>query len=203
VPGANSRLLPADIDALRPLVEAAAVVVLQCEILPATLYRAIELAAESNTPVVLNPAPYRGLDLPRIAHAVTYLVPNETEAAQLWGQPVDTHEQAQACAVWLRAAGCGSVIITLGANGCFFADEHTLRHHPGHRVQAIDTTGAGDAFVGCLAAALAHGRSRDESIRRALLYSALSTTRRGAQVSYPDGGEFERAWSASPGLRSG
>jgi ribokinase len=195
VPGANACLEAADLDELAPLIETAAVVVLQCEIPMDTAYRAIELAAGAGKPVILNPAPFRGLDLNRIAGAVSYLIPNETEASQMSGMPIDTVDQAMRCATWLHAQGIECVIITLGAQGCVAVDGRSARHFAGHTVSAIDTTGAGDAFVGCLAAALAMGRSREESISRALLYSALSTTRRGAQVSYPEGEEFERAWS--------
>jgi ribokinase len=196
VPGANACLKSADLDELAPLIEGAAVVVLQCEIPMDTVYRAIEIAAGSGKPIILNPAPFRGLDLGRIAGAVTYLIPNETEASQIGGRPVDTVDQAKECGTWLHAQGIECVIITLGAQGCVAVDAQSARHFAGHSVTAIDTTGAGDAFVGCLAAALAMGRSRDESIGRALLYSALSTTRRGAQVSYPKLEEFERSLSA-------
>jgi ribokinase len=198
VPGANACLAPADLTELAPLIRDAALLVLQCEIPMDTVYRATQMAAESGTSVILNPAPFRGLDLERIAGAVTYLVPNEAEAAQLRGRPIDTIDQAKECATWLHAQGLECVIITLGAEGCVAVDGYSARHYPAHAVAAIDTTGAGDAFVGCLAASLATGRSRDESIQRALLYSALSTTRRGAQVSYPDLEEFERALHALP-----
>jgi ribokinase len=194
VPGSNGCLVPADLDAITPLIRAAAVLVLQCEIPIDTVYCAIELSHASGTPVVLNPAPYRGLDLARVARGVTYFVPNETEAAQVWGGPVENLRQAENCASWIQAQGIPCVIITLGDQGCVVADEHPARHYPGHRVAAIDTTGAGDAFVGCLAASLATGHSRDECIRRALLYSALSVTARGAQVSFARAEEFERAW---------
>jgi ribokinase len=197
VPGANARLAPADLEPLTPLIAAAAVVVLQCEVPMETVYRSVELAAQCRTPVILNPAPYRGLDLARIAHRISYLVPNETEAAQISGMPVATPAQAGECAARLHAAGVECVIITLGAMGCVVADSAAApRHFPAHRVAAIDATGAGDAFVGCLAATLAGGHSRDESIRRAIVYAALSTTRRGAQVSYPRREEFEGAWAA-------
>jgi ribokinase len=197
VPGANERLTPLDMEEIRPLIRGAAMMVLQCEIPMETVYRAIALAADFGTPVILNPAPYRGLDLGRIARSVTYLVPNETEAAAIWGRQVESVEQAKDCASWLHANGIECVIITLGAEGCVIADDQPARHYPGHRVAAIDTTGAGDAFIGCLAASLAAGRPRDESLRRALLYSALSTTRRGAQASYPERQEFARAWNGS------
>jgi ribokinase len=202
VPGANGRLTPADLEPLRELIAGAAVLVLQCEIPMATVYRAVELAAACGTPVILNPAPFRGLDLPHIARAVTYLVPNETEASQISGLPVETPAQAERCAAALHDLGVDCVIITLGARGCVLADAAPPRHFPAHPVSAIDTTGAGDAFVGCLAAALAEGRSREQSIRRAIVYAALSTTRRGAQVSYPRRAEFEQAWhDAWPGVR--
>ena len=197
VPGSNARLMPADLDALRPLIGSAAVVVLQCEILMDTMYHAIDVAADTGTPVILNPAPFRGLDLPRIAGRLAYLVPNETEAAQMIGRPVESVADALACATELQAQEIDCVIVTLGAQGCVVADEQPARHYAGHRVAAVDTTGAGDAFVGCLAASLASGRSRDESVRRALLYSALSVTQRGAQVSFLRAEDFERAWSAS------
>src|SRR5271170_5315856 len=202
VPGSNGRLVPADLDAITPLIRDAAVVVLQCEIPMDTVYRAIELSHASGTLVVLNPAPFRGLDLARIARGVTYFVPNETEAAQVWSRPVENLRQAENCASWLQAQGIPCVIITMGDQGCMVADEHPARHYPGHRVAAVDTTGAGDAFVGCLAASLATGHSRDESIRRALLYSALSVTARGAQVSFPRTEDFERSWKEHAGART-
>jgi ribokinase len=197
VPGANAHLTPTDLEELRPLIQNAAVVVLQCEIPMETVYRTIELAGTSGTPVILNPAPFRGLDRGRIAGGIKFLVPNETEAAQISGRPVETVDEAKDCASWLQTLGIECVIITLGAQGCVVADERPARHHAGHRVAAVDTTGAGDAFIGCLAASLATGRSRDESIRRALLYSALSTTQHGAQASYPRPEDFERAWNAA------
>jgi ribokinase len=197
VPGANARLLPADLEELKPLITGAAAVVLQCEIPLETVYRAMELGAASGTPVILNPAPVQDLDLGRIAGMVTYLVPNETEASQLYGRTVETIDEAKECGRWLHAQGIGCTIITLGARGCVVVDGHSARHHDGHRVAAVDTTGAGDAFVGCLAASLATARSREESIRRALFYSALSTTRRGAQESYARTDEFERALMAA------
>jgi ribokinase len=197
VPGANACLAPTDVERLRPAIADAAVVVLQCEIPMQTVYRTIELAAECGTMVILNPAPFRGLDLGRVAGRVSYLVPNETEAAQISGLPVDTPEQAQRCAAALHDRGIECVVITLGARGCVVADAAPARHFPAHPVQAIDTTGAGDAFVGCLAAALATGSGRDEAVRRAILYSALSTTRRGAQVSYATRDEYQQAWRAA------
>ncbi len=202
VPGANALLTPIDLQALEPLLAAAAILVLQCEIPLPTVYRAIELAARHQVPVILNPAPCRGLDLKPIARHIDYLVPNESEAAQLGGMPVSTITEAETCASRLISQGIECVIITLGAQGCVVADATSSRHRPAHEVKAIDTTGAGDAFVGCIAASLASGNSRDESIRRALIYSALSTTRRGALTSYSTREEFNAASASTSNPRT-
>ncbi len=196
VPGANARFTPADLEPLAPRIASAAVVVLQGEIAAETVYRAAAMAAARGTPVILNPAPRGVLELGRMARSLSYLVPNETEAAELTGAPVKTPEQAATAAVALQRQGIGCVIITLGAQGCVVADGGAPRHVAAHPVTAVDTTGAGDAFVGCLAASLAGGSPPDEAVRRAGVYAALSTTRRGAQQSYPPREEFEGAWRA-------
>ena len=195
VPGANAQLMPSDVEQIRPLIRDAAIVVLQCEIPMETVYRTIEIAVECDTQLILNPAPYRRLDLARSGRGITYLVPNENEASQIGAMPVETVAQAEQCASGLRAQGIDCVIVTLGAQGCLVVDHGPARHFAAHRVTSVDTTGAGDAFVGCLAASLATGRSRDESIRRAVVYSALSVTQRGAQLSYPRREDYERVWS--------
>jgi ribokinase len=195
VPGANGRVAPADIEGARSLVEKAAILVLQCEIPHPSIYRAVELARASGTPVLLNPAPCHGLDLARVASSLAYLVPNESEAAQLLGQPVESLADAHHAARRLHELGVGCAIVTLGARGCVAAWDGMTHHFAAPRIDAIDTTGAGDAFVGCFAAAIAEGSPTADAIRRAIVYAALSTTRRGAQVSYPDRTEFEAALS--------
>jgi ribokinase len=193
-PGANARLAPADTEEIRSAIRDAAIIILQCEIPMETVYRTIDLARESGTPVILNPAPFRGLVLERLSGGVTYLVPNESEASQLWGRPVNSIAEAQECASAIRMSGIECVIITLGAQGCLAVDGASVRHFAPFTVTPVDTTGAGDAFVGCLAASSASGRPRHEAIRRAVVYSALSTTRRGAQLSYPLSEDFEHVW---------
>ena len=197
VPGANGRLSAADVDRIAPLVASAAIVVLQCEVPWSANLRAVELARAAGVPVLLNPAPSRGLERASLPAGVHYLVPNETEAAAISGMPVRDAREAAACATSLRDDGIGCVIITLGASGCVVADAGGVYAHPAPRVSVVDTTGAGDAFVGCLAAGLAAGCARDVAVRRALLYGSLATTRRGALVSYASGAEFEQVWAAS------
>ncbi len=194
--GANAELTPERIDALAGSIAAAGVVVLQCEIPMASVYRAVEIAAAAGARVILNPAPFRGLDLARIRGRVDVLVPNETEAAQIHRHAVTTSAEAAAAALALHAAGIANVIITLGANGCVLAAAGEVRAFPPHIVDAIDATGAGDAFVGCLAASLAAGDPLPQAIERATVYAALSTTRQGAQASYADLGDLERALAA-------
>ena len=193
VPGANAALTPADIDALAPGLRDVAVVVLQLEIPLPTVYHCIARAAEAGIPVILNPAPYCPLDLARLGAGVTYLVPNETEAAQLDGRGVlQDDADILAAAFRLRDTGIDCVITTLGARGCVVVDDRPPRWIDALKVDAVDATGAGDAFVGCLAASLARGDARDDAVRRAVRYASLTTTRRGAQVSYPDVSEADR-----------
>jgi ribokinase len=196
VSGANDLLRPDDLAPLTALLDSSSIVVLQCETPVPTVERAIEIAAARGATVLLNLAPFRPVNLDRLARQVSYLILNETEAAQLTGMPVETLPQATQCAAAIRAKGSPCVIITLGSLGCLVADEHGSQHIPAHKVATIDTTGAGDAFAGCLAASLAAGYERLEAVKRANLYAALSTTRPGAQVSLPSKAELDSAWAA-------
>lgn len=196
VPGANASLDRAAIDSLQARIASASVVVLQGEIPVESVYRTIDLAAAAGVAVLLNPAPYRPLDPARLAGQITWLVPNETEAAAMCGCAIDTPARAAEAATLLRAQGFANVVITLGERGCVVTTAAGTHHVPAHRVEAIDTTGAGDAFVGCLAAALADGLGTEVAIRRAVTYSALSTTRRGAQASYASAAELDAALAA-------
>ena len=195
VPGANLTLRPEDIEARASLLRSAAVVVLQCEIPLETVYRSVEIAAAAGTPVILNPAPCGELDLARLPRGVTYLIPNETEAAALAGRTASDTAGMLAVARQLHHGGVDCVILTRGERGCLIVDEREPRFVEALAVTAIDATGAGDAFVGCLAASLVQGYGRDEAVRRAVVYASLSTTRRGAQRSYPSATDLEREWA--------
>jgi ribokinase len=196
ISGANDLLTPEDLVPLTALLDSTSLVVLQCETPLPTVERAIELAASRNATVILNIAPYRPVNLDRLGRQIHYLVVNETEASQLTGMTVETVQQATQCAGAIRAKGSPCVIITLGAMGCVVADEHGTQHLTAHKVATIDTTGAGDAFVGCLAASLSAGHERLAAVKLANLYAALSTTRPGAQVSLPTKAELAAAWAA-------
>jgi ribokinase len=190
VPGANRALKPADVDAAREDIGRCRLVLLQLEVPLPTVYRAIEIAHEARVPVLLNPAPAdRALDLAQVCRC-EYLVPNETELAILTGMPVGTFDQVRMAARSLRDRGLRNVIVTLGANGALHLGPDAETHYPGPRVDAVDSSGAGDAFVGCFAQTLVKTADVAAAIRRAVAYASDSVTRRGTQSSYADGASF-------------
>lgn len=185
VAGANGALTPASIDRFDAVLEAADVIVCQLEVPDATVGHALKRARELGKTVILNPAP-ASRPLPADWYAaVDYLIPNESEAATLTGLPVDSLDSAKAAATRLLAMGAGKVIITLGAQGSLFADGQRFEHFAATQVQAVDTTAAGDTFVGGFAAALAAGKSEGQAIGFGQAAAALSVTRVGAQPSIP------------------
>jgi ribokinase len=183
-PGANMSLTPADVEAAQPAIEAAKVMLLQLEIPMATVLRAAELAVESRTRVILNPAPARQLP-PALLEKVDILIANETEVMVLTGAyDVDTSTASLACQPLLQA-GVESVITTLGRQGAIVTSGVGATKVPGFVVKAVDTTAAGDTFAGGLACALAEEQSLEDAVRFATAAAALSATRVGAQVSMP------------------
>lgn len=189
-PGANYRLDGEKIERALPLISEAAMVLLQYEVPAETNYRAIDLARERNIPVLWNFAPARDCDRSYLAKT-SVLVVNEVEAAFLSGIPVRDTESAAAAAGRLRKYGIPDVIVTLGEQGAWLSSEEGEVLVPAFRVEALDTTAAGDIFCGCLAVALVEGRSRKEAVRFASAASALSVTRLGAQPSAPARAEID------------
>mgnify|MGYP003429865035 CR=1 FL=1 len=185
VAGANGALTPQVIDRFDAVLQAADVIICQLEVPYDTVGHVLRRGRELGKIVILNPAPAsRPLPADWFA-AIDYLIPNESEASALTGLPVDSLESAETAATRLIAMGAGKVIITLGAEGSLFADGTRLEHLPAPKVNAVDTTAAGDTFVGGFAAALAAGSSEDEAIRFGQVAAALSVTRAGAQPSIP------------------
>jgi ribokinase len=194
VKGANDRLLPADVDAAADLLRTADCIVLQLEIPLETVYYTLRFARAHSIPAILNPAPAQPLDLTEISNAA-YVIPNETEAEALGGMLVRSVDEARACAQSLLARGLRRVIVTLGENGALLAGAEGSRHLPPHRVQPLDTTGAGDAFIGSFACFLAGGCEEAEAIARANVYAALSTLSAGTQKSFVTRERFEQEWA--------
>ena len=184
VSGANGRLIPADVDTCEAALAAARVVVLQLETPLETVEYAAQRARALDKVVVLNPAPARPLPASLLACA-DFLVPNEIEAAALSGVRVDSVDAAIEAGRRLRGSGAGTVLVTLGAQGVVMVGSGGASHHPATPVDAVDTTAAGDTFIGGLSAALVHGRTLSSAIAFAQAAAAICVTRPGAQPSIP------------------
>jgi len=195
VKGANDALKPADVDAAAETLKSADCIVLQFEIPVQTVYYTIEFARKHGIRCILNPAPAQPVDLVALKD-LDYFVPNETEAETITGWPVKNVEDAKKCAEKLVGAGIRRVIITLGANGSLLAGRDGAEHMPPFAVNSIDSTGAGDAFIGSFAVFLGEGVPEKEAVRRANLYAGLSTTGVGTQKSFYDRARFDAEWSA-------
>jgi ribokinase len=194
VKGANDRLTPADVDAASAELRAVDTIILQFEIPLDTVYHTVRFARANNIRCIVNPAPAVPANLADLA-AADYFIPNETEAELITGRTVRTVDDASACAADLLRKGFSKVVLTLGDRGSLLAGPAGSIHIPPFPVKAIDTTGAGDAFIGSLAVFLAEGLAENEALARANLYAALSTTRVGTQKSFPKRAEFEAEWA--------
>ncbi|MGH3414429.1 MAG: ribokinase [Marmoricola sp.] len=185
VTGANDLLDDHDIASARPAMEQAGVVVCQLEIPVETTVKALRAARDAGTPTILNPAPARA-DLPgELLELSAVLCPNQSEAALMTGAPVTTVDEAEDAAGMLLARGPGAVVLTLGADGCVVADGRGVEHLAGVPVQMVDSTGAGDAFVGALACFLARGDQLRDAAAWANRIAALSVLGYGTQTSFP------------------
>ena len=189
-PGANATLTPEDVDAASELITGADVLVMQLETPIESVERAAALAREHGVRVILNPAPARPLS-DEILGNVSILTPNESEAEMLTGVQVEDDESAAAAARALVARGVDTVILTLGSRGAFVFESDSGELVPSFKVQAVDTTAAGDVFNGSLAVGLAEGMPLTGAVRFANAAAALSVTKLGAQPSAPTRSEIE------------
>jgi ribokinase len=195
VKGANDALLPADIGAAAELLKNADCIILQFEIPLETVYYTVAFARQHGICCIVNPAPGQAIDM-SVLTGLDYLVPNESEAATITGLAVRSIEDAKRCAERLRAGGIRRVIITLGDRGAFLSSDNASELVPAFAVKSVDTSGAGDAFIGSFAVFLAEGVPESEAVRRANLYAGLSTTGVGTQKSFCNRTLFEAEWNA-------
>lgn len=191
VAGSNGELTPADIDREQAVLAAADVVVCQLETPSETVAAALTAARRLGKTVILNPAPATGPLPAQWLALVDFLVPNEVEAAALTGLPVRSPDEAAAAARALIEAGARNVLVTLGEAGVLAALGGDSVHIPAPRVVPIDTTAAGDTFIGAFAAQLARHAPVEAALRFALQAASLSVTRSGAQPSIPTRAEVE------------
>jgi ribokinase len=193
VKGANDTLSPEDVDAAEPLLRKADTIVLQFEIPLRAVYYTVRFATRSKTRCIVNPAPAQPVDFKELAGA-DYFIPNETEAEVITGMPVRTTDEIKKCAEFLLRQGMRRVVLTLGERGCLLAGPEGIEVISPFKVESVDTTGAGDAFIGSFAVFLGEGIPEKEALTRANLYAALSTTKVGTQKSFLNRSDFDREW---------
>jgi ribokinase len=183
-PGANRRLTAKDVDDACEAIGEAQVLVAQMEVPPEVVLRAVEVAAGSGTRPLVNLAP--PFDVPwALLEKLDPLVINEHEAAFLLGESVEGVDGALDAAPRLLSMGPGSVVVTLGEDGVVFSGGESAQHLTAPKVKVVDTTGAGDAFVGALAARLAGGASLKVAVAYAVRAGAAAVTEAGAQGALP------------------
>ena len=188
--GTNNLLTPADIDQARRAIVDADVVLFQLESPIETVQYAVKLAHEASVTILLNPAPGRSLDSD-ILSMVDILTPNQTEAEIITGLPISSSKQAKAAAEALLTCGVNIAILTLGADGALLATREGMQVIPAYQVKVVDTTGAGDAFNGALAVAVAEGRSLVDAVTFANAAAALQVTKVGTAPAMPTRNEVE------------
>jgi ribokinase len=193
VKGANDTLSPEDVDNAASLLRKADIIVMQFEIPLRTVCHTVRFAQANGIRCLVNPAPAQPIDFREIG-AADYFIPNESEAEAITGMPVRSIDEAKKCAEFLLRQGIRGVIITLGERGALAVGPDKFELIPAFKVRAVDTTGAGDAFIGSFAVFLSEGFPEDEALLRANLYAALSTTKVGTQKSFCNRTEFEKEW---------
>jgi ribokinase len=185
VTGANDLLTPDEIESSGAIIASSKVLICQLEIPIDISLSALRIARKAGVLTIFNPAP-ASADIPdEIYSLIDIISPNETEAEILTGIKISCIRDAESAGRMLLGKGAGRVIITLGKQGCMMITEEGSTHYPSDKVTAIDSTGAGDAFIGSLATYLARGRSYSEAIMSANSIAAISVQDKGTQTSFP------------------
>ncbi len=191
VKGANAHLSPDDIDAAQDTLKRCDAILLQLEVPLETVYHAVAFGARHGVQTILNPAPaHPELDLSRL-EGLDWFCPNESELAMLSGMPTDSDAAVLAAARSLTGRGIRNVIVTLGGRGARLITQDDVIQIAPVAVEPVDTTGAGDAFIGSFARFLSGGATPEEALSRAARYAAHSITGRGTQSSYADAAAFD------------
>ena len=188
--GANACVTPAVIEEREALFDWAEAVVLQYEIPAESVIAAARMAHEKGKCVILNPAPVKDIDR-EIYRYVDYLIPNEFEAQLITGIEQNTDEDAARAIRVLREMGCREVIVTLGRRGSAYSDGERISYAGIYPVTAVDTTAAGDSYIGGICARMDGRRPMREVLAYAAAVSAITVSRAGASVSIPYAKEVE------------
>ncbi|WP_044206785.1 ribokinase [Flammeovirga sp. OC4] len=184
VPGANDTLSNTHIDAVASRFNTSTIVLLQLEVPLPTIEYAVSMAKSNGARIILNPAPAKSIS-DNTLKLVDIITPNETELELLTGIKVGDKSSLVEAVNLLHDKGIPTVIVTLGANGCFVSDGETQEYYSAPKVHAIDTTAAGDVFNGALTTALSIGKTLEEGVQFALKAASISVTKNGAQESIP------------------
>ncbi|MBL7905467.1 MAG: ribokinase [Bacteroidales bacterium] len=187
--GANASLSPADIDTAAEAIVNAGIVLMQLEIPIDTVEYVAEMASSRGIKVILNPAPARALS-DKLLKNVYILIPNKSEAEILSGIKVTDRQTAIQAADIISAKGVDIVIITLGSQGALIKQHHEVHFVEAVKVDAVDTTAAGDVFCGTVCVGLSEGKTVTEAVEMAAKASAITVTRMGAQSSIPHRSEL-------------
>ncbi len=187
---ANDCLAPDDIDRAADDLQTCDVILLQLELAVETIYHVIRSVQAWNVPLILNPAPYMPVDK-RYLIGIDYLIPNEHELALLVDRPLKTRLELEEAARELRQHTGRTVVVTVGAQGSLLVEQERLQWVAPPAVQAVDTTGAGDAFIGSFAVFLSQTNDVLESMKMANAYAAFSTRRVGTQKSFLSRAQWE------------
>lgn len=187
--GANGNFFPADLENALDEIANAGIVLMQLEIPLETVNFVAKYAASKGLRVILNPAPANILSLELLSH-IDLITPNQHEAEMISGIKVRDIEDAEKAAIAIYKIGIKNVVITLGALGAVICEDGEIQVISAPKVEAIDTTAAGDAFCGALAVGLSEGKTLSESVQFACKVAAISVTRLGAQSSMPHRNEI-------------
>lgn len=191
IKGANQLLSPEDIDRAAKELKKCKLIILQLEINLETVYYAIDFGKKNGIKVLLNAAPaLSGLDM-SYACKCDFFIPNETELEILTGMPVNTYGQTITAAGILVKKNLNNVIVTMGNKGSLWVSRDQELHVPALKVNAVDTCGAGDAFIGCFSHYYVHGDDIELAIKKATFFAAYSVTGEGTQSSYPSTEQFD------------
>jgi ribokinase len=190
VPGANHAITEKDIDAAQPLFQSADIVVLQLEIPLATAQQTVQAARRAGARVILNPAPAPE-HFPSQLFDVDVLCPNQSEAERILGTRIDSIDAAKQACQTLIERGAGQAVITLGERGSAIHDGRIANWIPPYKIDAVDTTAAGDAYCAAMAWALAQDQTLENAARFASAAGALAASCNGAQPSLPTAAAVE------------